>query len=182
VAWQKKGSATATGPAAHLLGISALHQCHHRFLASTDHTPGVTNAMADDLSCLWHLTDSQLLTHLNSLCPQKQPWHIVHLQPEMLASLTTVLCTSHPQPQLCLNAPKTKTFIGASGLPSAAPLACLWTCHQSKTSYLFSRCLPHNCDWENLCPTRTLSKLSKWQTSCAWSERCWLTWGTLIHT
>ena len=61
VAWRKKGSAPATGPAACLLGVSALHQRHHRFLALTDHMPGVTNATADDLSHLWHLTDSQCL-------------------------------------------------------------------------------------------------------------------------
>jgi len=40
VAWQKKGSATATGPAACLLGFSALHQCHHRFLAEQTTCPG----------------------------------------------------------------------------------------------------------------------------------------------
>ena len=79
VAWQKKGSAMTAGPAAHLLGISTLHQCHHHFLALTDHMPRVTNVIADDLSRLWHLTSSQLLTHLNSICPQEQPWHIVHL-------------------------------------------------------------------------------------------------------
>ena len=79
VSWQKKGSTTTTGPAACLLGISALHQCHHHCLALIDHMPRVTNATANDFSRLWHSTNSQLLTHLNSLCPQKQPWHIVHL-------------------------------------------------------------------------------------------------------
>ena len=129
VAWQKKGSATTAGPAACLLGISTLHQCHHHFLALLDHMPGVTNAMADNISHLWHLTHSQLLTHLNSLYPQKQPWRIVHLQPETLASVTTALCASRPQPQLHLNDPKTKIVIGTSGLASATPLACPRTCH-----------------------------------------------------
>ena len=97
----------------------------------------------------------------------------------MLAFVTTTLCTLCPQPQLCLNDPKTKTVIGASGLTSAAPLACPQTHHQLRTSHLFSRCLPCNYDWENLCPARNPSKLSKWWTSCAWSERHWLTWGPL---
>ena len=161
VAWRKKGSATATGPAAYLSGVSALHQRHHHFLVLTDHMPGVTNAIADDLSRLWHLTDSQLLTHLNSLYPQKQPWRIVHLQPEMLASVTTALCASRPQLQLCLNDPKTKTVIDASGSTSAAPFACPRTCHQSRTSCLFSRCLPCDCNRENLHPAKNLSNLSK---------------------
>ena len=139
--------------------------------------PGVTNATADDLSCLWHLTNSQSLTHLNSLCPQKQPWRIVHLRPEMLASVTTALCASRPQPQLCPNDPKTKTVIGASGLTSAAPLACPQTYHPSRTSCLFSRHSPCNCDQENLHPAKNLSNLSKWRTSCAQLERCWPTWG-----
>ena len=131
----------------------------------------VTNAMADDLSRLWHLTNSQLLTHLNSLCPQKQPWHIVHLRPEMLASVTAVLHASRPQPQLCLNNPKTKTVIGASGLTSAAPLACSQTCHPSRTSHLFSRHSPCECDRENLHPAKNPSDLSEWRTSHAQLER-----------
>ena len=146
--------------------------------------PGVTNAIADDLSRLWHLTDSQSLAHLNSLCPQKQPWRIVHLRPEMLASVTTALCASCPQPHLCLNDPKTKTVIGASGLTSVAPLACPRTHHPSRTSCLFSRCLPCDCDRENLHPAKKLSDLSKWRTSHAQLERRWPTWGprTLVST
>ena len=146
--------------------------------------PGVTNATADDLSRLWHPTNSQSLAHLNSLCPQKQPWHIVHLRPEMLASVTTALRALHPQPQLCLNDPKTKTVIGASGSTSAAPLACPRTCHPSRTSHLFSRHLPCDCDRENLHPAKNPSDSSKWQTSCAQLERRWPTWGpqTLVST
>ena len=172
------------GPAAFLLGLSALHQCHHRFLALIDHMPRVTNAMADNLSRLWHLTNSQLLTHLNSLCPQKQPWRIVHLRPEVLASMTTALRALHLQPQLCLNDPKTKTVIGASGLTSAAPLACPRTCHPSRTSCLFSRHSPCDCDRENLHPAKNPSDLSEWRTSCARLERRWPTWGprTLVLT
>ena len=154
------------------------------FLALTDHMPGVTNAIADDLSRLWHLTNSQSLVHLNSLYPQKQPWRIVHLRPEVLASVTTALRALRPQLQLCLNDPKTKTVIGTSGLTSAAPLACPRTHHPSRTSCLFSRCLPCDCDRENLHPAKNLSNLSEWRTSCAQLERRWPTWGpgTLVST
>ena len=167
-----------------LLDVSALHQRHHHFLALTDHMPGVTNAIADDLSRLWHLTDSQLLAHLNSLYPQKQPWRIVNLRPEMLASVTTALRASRPQPQLHPSDPKTKTVIGASGLTSAAPLACPRTHHPSRTSHLFSRCSPCDCDRENLHPAKNLSDPSEWRTSHAQLERRWPTWGprTLVST
>jgi hypothetical protein len=181
VAWRKKGSATTTGPAAYLLGVSALHQRHHRFLALIDHIPGVANAIADDLSRLWHLNDSQLLDHLDSLYPQKQPWRMVHLRPEMHSSLTTALRASRPPPQLYLNAPKTKTVIGASGLHSATPLACLQTYHQSRTSFLFSKYSPYDYDRENLHPARNLSELSEWRTSYAPSARRWPTWGPQIR-
>lgn len=66
LAWQLKGSTTTTGPAAHLLRLSALHQQQHRYLACYNHIPGNLNQMADDTSRLWHLSDTKLLSHFNT--------------------------------------------------------------------------------------------------------------------
>jgi hypothetical protein len=63
--WQRKGATSTTGPAARLLRLQALHQRHYRYVPTYDYIPGPANAMADDCSRLWNLTDSQLLVHFN---------------------------------------------------------------------------------------------------------------------
>jgi hypothetical protein len=69
--WHRKGSTTTSGPVVYLLRLSSLHQRHFRYLALLDYIQGPANAMADDCSCLWHLTDSQLLAHFNLHYPQR---------------------------------------------------------------------------------------------------------------
>ena len=72
--WTKKGSTLTSIPAAYLLWLQALHQCHFCYFSITDHIPGAANAMADDCSRLWHLTDVQLLTHFILRYPQNLQW------------------------------------------------------------------------------------------------------------
>jgi hypothetical protein len=69
-AWYHKGSTTTTGPTAYLLHLSSLHQPHFRYLACLDYIQGSANAMADDCSRVWQLTDSQLLFYLNARYPK----------------------------------------------------------------------------------------------------------------
>ena len=87
VAWRQKGSTTTTGPAAYLLQISALNQRHHRYKPETFHIPGTANAMADDCSRRWDLTDAELLTHFNQTYPQSTSWKMLHLRPGMSSAL-----------------------------------------------------------------------------------------------
>ena len=47
--------------------------------------------MADDCSRLWHLTDTQLLTHFNLQYPQNLPWKQCTLRPEMNFALLSAL-------------------------------------------------------------------------------------------
>jgi hypothetical protein len=42
--------------------LFALHRRHHRYLTEVSHIPGVLNAMADDASRLWHLSDTAFLS------------------------------------------------------------------------------------------------------------------------
>jgi hypothetical protein len=79
VVWHRKGSTTTAGPAAYLLRLSSLHQRHFRYLATLDYIQGSANAMADDCSRLWHLTDSQLLAYVNAHYPQRNTWTLCHL-------------------------------------------------------------------------------------------------------
>jgi hypothetical protein len=56
-------STSAVGPTAYLLCLSSIHQRHFRFLAKPDYIPGPPNVMGKNLSRLWHLSDSQLLSY-----------------------------------------------------------------------------------------------------------------------
>ena len=79
IAWQTKGSTTTSGPAVYLLQVSALHHRHFRYKTELHHIPGDLNAMADNCSRLWHLTDDELLTYFNSTYPQLRSWNMFHL-------------------------------------------------------------------------------------------------------
>jgi hypothetical protein len=76
VFWQRKGSTTTTGPAAYLLRLQSYHQRYHRYLPRSDYLEGLRNAMADDASRLFDLTDQQLLTYFNSTYPQETSWQL----------------------------------------------------------------------------------------------------------
>jgi hypothetical protein len=65
--WQRKGTASTTGPAARLLCLQALHQRHHSYIPLFGYIPGV---MSDDCSQRWDLSDSQLLAYFNIIYPQ----------------------------------------------------------------------------------------------------------------
>jgi hypothetical protein len=72
-----KGSITSRHAAAYLLCLSSLHQRHHhQYHLHYDHIAGLANMMADDASCLWHLSDSQLLAYFNQTYPESQPWQL----------------------------------------------------------------------------------------------------------
>jgi hypothetical protein len=91
LAWASKGSATACTARAYLLRLGALHQRHHRYVPQHDYVPGVVNAMADDASRLWHLSDATLLAHFDSSYPQASLWQLRTLHADMSSALTGAL-------------------------------------------------------------------------------------------
>ena len=48
VAWQKKGSTSTASATAYILCLQALHQCHHKYVATTEYIPGMANVTADN--------------------------------------------------------------------------------------------------------------------------------------
>jgi hypothetical protein len=56
-AWHQKGSTTTNAVPAFLLRLQAIHQRFHRYIPLHSYLPGKLNAMADDASRLWHLSD-----------------------------------------------------------------------------------------------------------------------------
>ena len=63
LSWETKGSATSDRARAYLLRLNALHQRAHRYVSRHHFIAGTSNSKADDASRLWHLSDSELLTH-----------------------------------------------------------------------------------------------------------------------
>jgi hypothetical protein len=177
VAWQHKGSVTTASPTAYLLRLNSLHQRHFRYLAKPDYIPGPLNLMADDLSRLWHLTDSQLLSYFNIKYPQDQPWQTATLRPAMLSSLTSALQKQRVDPASLLNAQPKKMVIGASGSATAKPLVLAPTSKKSQTSFLFSKFLRSDSEKAPSLPPGNPSQLGAWRTTYAPSVRRSPAWG-----
>ena len=178
VSWALKGSTTTEGPAGYLLRLLSLHQRHHQYLAKPDYISGPANAMADDCSRKWKLSDSQLLAYFNSTYPQSVPWRLVTLRPEMDFSLTSALLRTRVPPASHLNDPQRRTGIsefGKSTLPRSR--ASTSTYATSPTSYLFSKFSPSVYDAERSRPAGTLSQLNRWRTTYPPSVRRSPNWG-----
>ena len=175
--WQRKGSTTTLGPAAYLLRLQALHQRHHRYLNQPDYIPGPANAMADDASRLWHLSDTAFLHHLNLHYPQNKPWKLCILRPAMHSALTMALQCKRSEPAQFLLAPDPATTPGFDGATivmnwSSIPCSAMWT-----TPSRSSKSLPNAGAQEKLLPSVTLSALAQWRTPYAPSARRWPAWG-----
>ena len=181
VAWSHKGSSTTAGPTAYLLRLNSLHQRHYKYLSKADYIPGAYNRMADDLSRLWHLTDSQLLTYFNSVYPQSQSWQHATLRPEMLSSLTLALQTKRAAPRSLLKEPPHVMAIGKNGQPTATPLTLTPTYKPTPTSFLFSKFLPFDYDRAISHPAESLSSLGRWRSTYGPSVRRSPAWGPKTH-
>jgi hypothetical protein len=117
--WQRKGAVSSTGPTHRLLRLQALHQRHFRYAPLHDYIPGGANAMSDDCSRLWALTDNQLLDHFNSSFPQSRPWRLCQLRRQTRFSLISALLMTASKPESPLNEPKQWKTIGCDGMRSA---------------------------------------------------------------
>ena len=175
--WQRKGSTTTLGPAAYLLRLQALHQRHHRYLNQPDYIPGPANAMADDASRLWHLTDTAFLHYLNLTYPQSKPWKLCTLRPAMHSALIMALQCKRSEPAQFLHAPDLKTIPGFDGATivtswDSTPSSTMWTTRSQS-----SKSLPNAGEQEKSLPAGNLSALAQWRTPYAPSARRWPAWG-----
>ena len=174
VAWHHKHSTTTTGSAAYLLRLNSIHQRHYRYVSKSNYIPGPANAMADDWSRLWHLSDSLLLAHFERFYPQPQPWQLVHLRPEMLSSLTSALQGQRPDLESLLSSPPTKTPTGNNGkpmwLPSRASIPTS-TASSPTSTYLFSKYSPTDYATAASQPAADLSQLNVFRPTYGPSPR-----------
>ena len=92
VAWSLKGSVSRDSQVAYLLRLLALHCRFYRFISIVAHIVGDTTSMADDASCLWKLSDKELIAHFNVTYPQVRSWKLAALRPWMHSALISSLC------------------------------------------------------------------------------------------
>jgi hypothetical protein len=179
--WQRKGATSTTGPASRLLRIQSLHQRHHRCVPSFDYIPGEANAMSDDCSRRWDLTDKQLLTHFHLAFPQSQPWQICPLPKQMRCALTSALLTNESNPVLPLNDPKPWTTIGHVGTHSAWRTILTLTSKHGPIRGPSSKSLANGIGMDGWPPSRIPSRLAQWRTPYVpWARRT-PDWGPLTR-
>ena len=172
VFWQRKGSTSTVGPAAYLLRLKALHQRFHRYVSRHDYLPGPANAMADDCSRLWHLTDSQLVAYFNSRYPQPSLWTLCHLRPQMRSALTSALFRKRSVPESFLDVPQPPITIGKGGWTIASPSTLTHGSMRSTTPSQSSRSLVHDTAMDGSLPVIGPSVLAQWKTPYVrWARR-----------
>jgi hypothetical protein len=89
--WRRKGSSTSSKARAYLLRLGAFHQRHYRYLQTSFYVSGPANAMADDCSRRFDLSDPQLLAYFDATYPQNERWQQRNLRPVMNSALISSL-------------------------------------------------------------------------------------------
>ena len=79
VRWSQRGSTTTISLAACPLQQQTLHQQTHSCIPLHKCVPGSMDAMTDNCSRLWHITDAAFLSHFNAHHPQPASWQQCHL-------------------------------------------------------------------------------------------------------
>jgi hypothetical protein len=170
--WATKGSATATTARAYLLRLGALHQRAHRYVARHHYIPGPANAMADDASRLWHLSDSALLTHFNLHYPQNASWCMSPPPPMLLSAVIGALSRRRRVPASLLTVTPPRTPHGSSGRPFVSAWPSTPSSPPFRTGSLFSCSSRTNTAPDPSPPAVTLSALAQWKTPYErWARR-----------
>jgi hypothetical protein len=177
VSWQRKGSTSTTGAPAYLLRLQSLHQRFHRYYSTSFFIPGKINAMADDCSRLWHLSDAELLTHFELHYPQTASWRLAVPRPAILSSTTSALHRHRPEPASFLLAPPPTTKPGSSGPRFATISSSTLGCPMSPNQSFSYKCLPNAIEQEQLPPAASLCDLEQWKAPSVPWVRTLRAWG-----
>jgi hypothetical protein len=180
-AWQQKGSTTTNAVPAFLLRIQAIHQRFHRYIPLHSYLPGQLNAMADEASRLWNLSDNELLTHFNAVYPQDRSWQLYQPRPEILSAVICALHRKRSQPASFLDVPKLPTTIGSNGRNFANRSTWIRSSKAFRTRLPSSKCTSNATELAPLRPVANLSGLEQWRTPSVPSARRLRHWGPRTH-
>jgi hypothetical protein len=180
-AWQQRGSTTTNAAPAFLLRLQAIHQRYHRYIPVHSYLPGKLNAMADDASRLWHLSDQQLLTHFNTAYPQHRSWQTYQPRSAMNSAVICALHKKRSQPASFLDAPKLPATIGSTGSSFASRSSWIRTFKTSKTPLPCSKYTSNGTALAPLHPVANLSELARWRTRYVPLAKRLRHWGPRTH-
>ena len=173
VAWRKKGSVTTPGPASYLLREAALHQRQHRYKTNIFHIPGILNTLADIASRRFDLSDRDLLTYLDLIAPQRQPWQLHQLAPSTISRLTCALQRRRNSNPSLGTETTTETPCGTSaGSPTLPSLVLTPSSRIVPTESNTSKCLQYDCGMVPLPEIASRSSLTPFEMpSFKWQRR-----------
>ena len=178
--WQRKGNARSNVPAA-LLRLFGIHQRHHRYVPRHDYLAGPSNPLADDASRLFQLSDSQLLTHIQSITPQQPGYQLWTPPQKLISSVISALRNKPSDTASLLDAPAPPVPHGPSGKPSQLTWASTPFSKPSKTRYQSYKSSHSEFVPENLQPTAIQSGLDRLKITYGSLPRRSLVWGPLTH-
>ena len=98
--------------------------------------------MADDCSRLWHLTDTDLLTHFALTYPQSKTWTISQPTSGMLTSAMQALQKKRPEKQLWAQRESGKLATGTSGWNTAPSITSPSPSRRLRIQFLTSKSTP----------------------------------------
>jgi hypothetical protein len=171
MSWSHKGSATSTAARAYLLRLNSLHQRQHRYVPLHNHIAGKANAMADDASRRWDLSNADLLSHFNSQFPQAYPWQLCQLPHATNSALTGALFCKRPTRAFPDSVSPPLTPPGDYGPPSAIRSTSILTASHATPSH-FSSSLHSGSAMAPSRPAVGPCDLARWKTpSAPWARR-----------
>jgi hypothetical protein len=176
LSWSTKKAASSTGPASYLLRLMSLHQRAFRYQLRSFYMPGPSNCMADDCSRLWHLSDDELLAHFDSAYPQKEPWQICHLRPEMFSALCSAVRCKRQPPEEILGVLRPGATSSSGGQLSALPMAPTVSTAPPMTKYPCSKSTPNStvkASWHLVVPPSVHGQRKKLYDSLAKRSSNW---------
>ena len=130
---------------AHLLRLFGLHQRYHRYVPRHDYLSGPpSNPLADASSRLFHLPNTQFLSAMNSLYPQKIGFQQLHLEQKVISSVTCALQRRQSKMGSLLVEPGPLDQRGPSGKASVLNWPSIPYSKPSRTKYLSYKSLPND--------------------------------------
>jgi hypothetical protein len=162
-AWITKGSVSTDKPPAFLLRLLAQHCRLWNARLSSVFVNGETNTIADLLSRSFHLLDAQLLRHLQSLFPTKQPWRLVTPPTPLVSQVNCAILSKLPGLEYQLLESPAMTQPGHLGLSSVIPSTKTFGSCPLKTHCPSYKSMLPDTEWERLLPQDLRSKLAQWR-------------------
>ena len=174
-----KQSHTTDGPSGYLMRLSGVHRRHYRYQDRWFYLPGPINVMADDASRLWHLSDTELLSHFNTQYPQSVPWRLCQVRSAMRSAVISSLQSKRASLEVTLPELKRGTLRGKSGSSSATSTTWTSSWRTSPTKSQSFKCLPYDTETDVLRPVTTRAELERWRT---WRARLGVRFNTWAPT